>query len=79
MVQWAALGQYGPSVSTYDDRLLTVAEAAERLGVSEKYVRRLVWAHEIRHNRLGRAVRIPENALTEWRRSTEVGPAAGAA
>lgn len=54
------------------EQLLTVPEVAKRLCVSEKFVRRLVWAHELRHHRLGRAIRIPSAALAEYLEQTEV-------
>lgn len=48
------------------DRLLTVAEAAELLGTSERFTRRLVAERRIRFVRIGRLVRIPETALREY-------------
>jgi excisionase family DNA binding protein len=55
--------------------LLTVRQAAERLGVSPALVYALVAGKRIRHERhgLGRGVvRIPEDALEEYRRGTTV-------
>jgi excisionase family DNA binding protein len=53
------------SPSTY--RLLTVAEAAERLNTSERFPRRLIEERRIRFVRIGpRHVRIPESALREF-------------
>jgi excisionase family DNA binding protein len=40
------------------DRLLTVEQAAERLGVSVRFVRRLVAERRIAYVKLGRHVRI---------------------
>ena len=51
---------------TTDERLLTVAEAAEILGTSERFPRRLIAERRIRFARLGRHVRIPESALREY-------------
>ena len=40
------------------DKLLTVEEAAERLGTSVRFVRRLVFERRIAYTKLGRHVRI---------------------
>ncbi|MFI6502027.1 excisionase family DNA-binding protein [Nonomuraea typhae] len=48
------------------DRLLTVAEAAERLGTTERFPRRLIEERRITFVRLGRKVRIPESALNDF-------------
>ncbi|WP_160051139.1 excisionase family DNA-binding protein [Nocardiopsis sp. FR26] len=47
-------------------RLLTVAQAAERLNTSERYPRRLIEERRITFVRVGRHVRIPEGALEEF-------------
>jgi excisionase family DNA binding protein len=47
------------------DRLLTVAQAAELLGTSERFPRRLIAERRIRFVRVGRHVRIPHSALGE--------------
>ncbi|GAB3903775.1 MULTISPECIES: excisionase family DNA-binding protein [Microbispora] len=44
-------------------RLLTIAEAAERLNTSERFPRRLIEERRIAFVRLGRHVRIPETEL----------------
>lgn len=49
-----------------DDRLLTVAQAAELLATSERFPRRLIAERRIRFVRVGRFVRIPESALREF-------------
>ena len=54
-----------------NDRLLTVAQAAELLGTSERFPRRLIAERRIRFVRLGENgkrghVRIPESALREF-------------
>ncbi|MFV2171899.1 excisionase family DNA-binding protein [Actinomadura sp. LOL_016] len=56
---------------TPDERLLTVAEAAELLNTSERFPRRLIEERRIRFVRLGERgkrghVRIPESALNEF-------------
>jgi excisionase family DNA binding protein len=52
------------------ERLLTVEEAAERLGTLQtsgvRFPRRLIAERRIRFVRLGRHVRIPESALIEY-------------
>ena len=45
------------------DRLLTVEEAAERLGTSVRFVRRLVFERRIAYTKLGRHVRIAASDL----------------
>lgn len=51
---------------TDSERLYTVAEAAEILRTSERFPRRLIAERRIRFTRVGRHVRIPESALTEF-------------
>ena len=56
--------------------LLTVKQAAERLGVSQALVYALCEQKRIRHERhgLGRGtIRIPEDALEEYRKGVTVG------
>lgn len=49
------------------DRLLTVKEAAARLGTTERFPRRLIAERRIRYVKLGgHHVRIPESALAEF-------------
>lgn len=54
-----------PSIDL-NERLLTIAEAAERLNTSPRFPRRLVAERRIRFVKLGRFVRIPESALREF-------------
>jgi excisionase family DNA binding protein len=49
------------------DRLLTVEEAADRLGTSAGFVRRLILERRIAYTNLGRHVRI---APATWTRSS---------
>jgi excisionase family DNA binding protein len=44
-------------------RLLTVGQAAELLGTTERFPRRLIEERRIRFVRVGRHVRIPEDAV----------------
>ena len=48
------------------DRLLTVEEAADRLGTSVRFVRRLVFERRIAYRKLGRYVRIAEADLSRF-------------
>lgn len=48
------------------DRLLRVEEAAEVLGTTTRFPRRLITERRIRFVRVGRHVRIPESALTQY-------------
>jgi excisionase family DNA binding protein len=48
------------------ERLLTVAEAADILSTSPRFPRRLIEERRIRFVRVGRHVRIPESALTDF-------------
>lgn len=57
---------------------LTVRQAAERLGVSPGLVYQLCAAGKIRHERhgIGRGtIRIPDDAIEEYRRSVTISPA----
>ena len=56
------------------DKLLTVAEAADALGTSERFPRRLIAERRIRFVRVGRHVRIPEAALVDFIASGTVEP-----
>ncbi|MFC9058442.1 MULTISPECIES: excisionase family DNA-binding protein [Streptomyces] len=56
------------------DRLLTVAEAAEQLGTGERFIRRLIAERRIRYVKLGRPVRVPESAVTEYVEARMVEP-----
>ncbi|MEO3854632.1 excisionase family DNA-binding protein [Acrocarpospora sp. B8E8] len=60
-----------PSVA---DRLLTVAQAAERLNTSERFPRRLIEERRIAFVRIGRNVRIPGSALEEFIQAGVVAP-----
>ncbi|MGJ7878057.1 excisionase family DNA-binding protein [Streptomyces rochei] len=56
------------------DRLLTLAEAAEQLGTGERFIRRLIAERRIRYVKLGRPVRVPESAVTEYIEARTVEP-----
>ena len=59
-------GTMGTTTSTARRRLLTVAEAAERLGTTERFPRRLIAERRITFVKLGTHVRIPETARDEY-------------
>ena len=48
------------------DRLLTVEEAADRLGTSVRFVRRLIAERRIAYVKVGRHVRIAESDLASF-------------
>jgi excisionase family DNA binding protein len=48
------------------ERLLTVDEAAERLGTSTRFIRRLIAERRIAYVRVGRHVRIAEADLASF-------------
>ncbi len=58
------------------DVLLTPQQAAERLGTSVRFVRRLIAEHRIAYCKVGRHVRIAEADLITFVASGRVEPAA---
>jgi excisionase family DNA binding protein len=48
------------------ERLLTVAQVAERLGTTERFPRRLIAERRIEFVKVGRHVRITESALARF-------------
>jgi excisionase family DNA binding protein len=54
------------------DTLLTVEQAAERLGTSERFVRRLIAERRITYVKLGRHVRIAARDLDAFIRAGRV-------
>ncbi len=57
-----------------NDRLLTVDEAAERLGTGVRFIRRLIAERRIRYVKLGKHVRISESVLTAYVEERTVEP-----
>lgn len=53
-------------MNTTTDPLLTQQEVADRLGVSERLVRKLTDTRQIASTRVGRLVRIPASALAQY-------------
>jgi excisionase family DNA binding protein len=58
------------------EQLLTISQAAELLGTTERFPRRLIAERRIRFVHVGRHVRIPESALAEFIESGTVRPGA---
>ena len=56
------------------ERLLTVDEAAERLGTSTRFIRRLIAERRIAYTKLGRHVRITAHDLDAFVASGRVEP-----
>jgi excisionase family DNA binding protein len=56
------------------ERHYTYREIAELLSLSERTVRRLIDRCELRHIRVGRAVRVPASALEQYVESVTVRP-----
>jgi excisionase family DNA binding protein len=54
------------------DRLLTVEQAAERLGTTARFVRRLVFERRVAYVKLGRHVRIAAGDLDAFIRAGRV-------
>jgi excisionase family DNA binding protein len=61
-------------MSKATSKLLTVAQAAERLGTSVRFPRRLIAERRITFVRVGRHVRIPEEAVEDMIASGTVEP-----
>jgi excisionase family DNA binding protein len=58
--------QRQPDHAAMLDRLLTKAEAAERLKVSPRFIERCVVERRIRYVRVGRFIRVPESAIDDF-------------
>jgi excisionase family DNA binding protein len=56
------------------DRMLTVEQAAEVLGTTVRFPRRLIAERRIRYVKLGSHVRIPESAIREFIAASTVEP-----
>ena len=52
--------------------LLSIADAAVRLGVTERYVRRLVYERRVPFYKVGRLVRFRETELDQWLEASRV-------
>jgi excisionase family DNA binding protein len=58
------------------ERLLTVAEFGEVTNTTERMGRRLIAERRIRYTKIGKFVRIPENAVAEFLAAGTVDPVA---
>ena len=56
------------------EEILTIEQAAARINMSERYVRRLVAERRIPFHKLGRCVRIAASDLTEFVNASRVQP-----
>jgi excisionase family DNA binding protein len=56
------------------DTLLTVEQAADRLGTSTRFVRRLIAERRIAYHKVGRHVRIAEADLINYLAASRVTP-----
>lgn len=56
------------------ERYLTIPEVAERLGMTERFPRRLIEERRIEFKRFGRHVRIAETVLNAYIESCTVSP-----
>jgi len=61
--------------NTHDDAPLNIEEAAQRLGVSVRYVRRLVDEKRVRYLKVGRLVRFRGADLEALLKRSEIEPA----
>ena len=59
-------------------QLLTVEAAADQMSTSVRFIRRLIAERRIAYVKLGRHVRIPESALTEFISAGAVPPMSAA-
>lgn len=60
------------SQETQTPRLLSVVEAAERMNVGERFIRRLIFERRIPFTKLGTHVRIAETDVDEFIRANRV-------
>jgi excisionase family DNA binding protein len=47
-------------------QLLTIDQLAERLGVTERYVRRLVAERRVPYRKLGKLIRFADHEIAQW-------------
>jgi excisionase family DNA binding protein len=57
---------YHPSASAHAGRLLKPEEAAERLNVSLRFIRRLCHERRVPYTKVGRLVRFDPDELDAW-------------
>ena len=59
-----------------DQKLLTIREASQRLGLRESTLRKWILQKRIAHHKLGRAVRLSANVVEAMIRESYRGPVA---
>ena len=64
----------GVKTANLPSALLSISEAATRLGVTERYIRRLVYERRVPFYKVGRLVRFRESDLDEWLEAGRVEP-----
>ena len=47
-------------------QLLTIDQLAERLGVTERYIRRLVAERRVSYRKLGKLIRFADHEIAQW-------------
>jgi excisionase family DNA binding protein len=47
-------------------QLITIEQLAERLGVTPRYVRRLIAERRVPHRKLGKLIRFAEDEIADW-------------
>jgi excisionase family DNA binding protein len=68
---------YHPSDRAHTGRLLKPEEAAERLNVSLRFIRRLCHERRLPYTKVGKFVRFDADELEAWITAQRVGPANG--
>ena len=51
-------------------QLLTIDQLAERLGVTERYIRRLVYERRVPYRKLGKLIRFADHEIAAWLETT---------
>ena len=54
---------------------MTIEQLADRLGVTERFVRRLIAERRVPHRKLGKLIRFSEDDISEWLETTRRAPA----
>lgn len=51
-------------------QLLTIDQLAERLGVTERYIRRLIAERRVPYRKLGKLIRFADHEIAAWLETT---------
>jgi excisionase family DNA binding protein len=51
-------------------QLLTIDQLADRLGVTERYIRRLVYERRVPYRKLGKLIRFADHEIAAWLETT---------